>query len=84
MEFSRFSKKSWEKLITTENEDSCDEIALDLLDKMLKIDHVLIFSFQIDSDIFFFYLRLKESHPKKLYSIHISIPFVTKRKINKI
>ena len=43
MEFFRFSKKSWEKLITTENEDSCDEVALDLLDKMLKIDHVLNF-----------------------------------------
>jgi len=35
-----FPKKSWEKLITTENEDSCDDDAIDLLNKMLIIDHV--------------------------------------------
>lgn len=35
-----FSKKTWEKMINEENEDSFSEEAIDLLDKMLTIDHV--------------------------------------------
>lgn len=43
----RFSKKSWEKLINEDNEDSCSEEAIDLLQKMMKIDHVLILNYLI-------------------------------------
>jgi serine/threonine protein kinase len=35
-----FKKKSWEKLVNSQNEDLVDEKAYDLLTRMLTIDHI--------------------------------------------
>lgn len=37
-----FSKKKWESFVNSDNEDYVSEEAIDLLEKMLVIDHVIL------------------------------------------